>query len=93
MIDDYAENTQSREQAEAVMRTKLLAGDAADLYYFRSDLLSPLPWIAAGLLYDLGSADCGGQRNSAKKIIIRMDSAARIWGTVSLVPYVWRRGR
>ena len=53
VIDDYAENTQSREQAEAVMRTKLLARDAADLYYFRSDLLSPLPWIDAGLLYDL----------------------------------------
>ena len=53
VIDDYAENAQSREQAETVMRTKLFAGDAADLYYFRRDFLSPLPWISAGLLYDL----------------------------------------
>ena len=53
VIDDYAENTQSREQAETVMQTKLFAGDAADIYYFRNDMLSPLPWISAGLLYDL----------------------------------------
>lgn len=53
VIDDYAENTESREQAQTVMRTKVLAGDAADLYYFRSDILSPLPWLEAGLLYDL----------------------------------------
>ena len=32
VIDDYAENTQSREQAETVMLTKLFAGDAADIY-------------------------------------------------------------
>lgn len=53
VIDDYAENTQSREQAGTVMRTKVLSGDAPDLYFFRSDILSPLPWIGAGLLYDL----------------------------------------
>lgn len=53
VIDDYAENTESREQAETVMRTKLLAGGAADLYYFSNDILSPLPWINSGLLYDL----------------------------------------
>lgn len=61
IIDDYAENTQSREQAKTVMQTRLLAGDAADLYYFRSDILSPLPWIDAGLLYDLDplvASDC-----------------------------------
>ena len=43
VIDDYAENTQSREQAETVMQTKLFADDAADIYYFRNDMLSPLP--------------------------------------------------
>lgn len=69
VIDDYAENTQSREQAETVMQTKLFAGDAADIYYFRNDMLSPLPWISAGLLYDLDPLIASDSEISEKDII------------------------
>lgn len=69
VIDDYAENTQSREQAETVMQTKLFAGDAADIYYFRNDMLSPLPWISAGLLYDLDPLIASDSEISEEDII------------------------
>ena len=69
VLDDYAENTQSPEQAGTVMRTKLFAGDAADLYYFRSDILSPIPWISAGLLYDLDPLIASDSEFSEKDII------------------------
>ena len=69
VIDDYAENTQTREQAETVMQTKLFAGDAADIYYFRNDMLSPLPWISAGLLYDLDPLIASDSEISEEDII------------------------
>lgn len=62
-------NTQSREQAETVMQTKLFAGDAADIYYFRNDMLSPLPWISAGLLYDLDPLIASDSEISEEDII------------------------
>ena len=69
VLDDYAENTQSPEQAGTVMRTKMFAGSAADLYYFRSDILSPIPWIAAGLLYDLDPLVAADSEISEKDMI------------------------
>lgn len=69
VLDDYAENTESPEQAGTVMRTKMFAGDSADLYYFRSDILSPIPWISAGLLYDLDPLIASDSEISEKDII------------------------
>lgn len=69
ILDDYAENTESPEQAGTVMRTKMLAGDSADIYYFRSDILSPIPWISAGLLYDLDPLIASDSEISKEDII------------------------
>lgn len=69
VIEDYGANTQSRDQAKTVMQTKLLAGDAADLYFFRSDILSPLPLIKAGLLYDLDPLLASDTELSAEDIV------------------------
>ena len=87
VIDDYAENAQSREQAETVMRTKLFAGDAADLYYFRRDFLSPLPWISAGLLYDLDPLIAARQRRGTLSLVHRIPPP------IKALPFILCEGR
>lgn len=48
---DYWESTDDQTQAETVLKTQMLSKDGPDMICFTG--LSPLPWIAKGLLYDM----------------------------------------